>query len=261
MTSLSTPILTPAWSPVLSHPVLSPGDVAVWQVSLDSPTEWADQCHAVLSVEEKARADRFIQPHDRARFVATHGALRFLLAQVTGRPPSELVFAATATGKPFLVADDRVRFNLSHSQDLALIAIAYDLEVGIDLDHFRTDLDVRMIADQFFSPAEASRLGRLTGFAQQEAFLFCWTAKEALVKATGSGLAVSMNEWQVEHLQETRELRIVAATNLARPWFLYPLEVDAKARGALAVLGRRGAVRFLTWSPKDFDRPRSSWGL
>src|SRR5574341_799522 len=204
------------------------GEVHSWCVRLDLVPEQTARLHATLSSDERERSARFRFERDRQRFVAAHGQLRELLARHLDSEPGRIRYVHNAFGKPALDPEfgGRLRFNLSHSGGLALIAIAADAELGVDLELIRTEPDLAEIARRFFSPAEAEQLRSLPDPLRAEAFLSCWTQKEACLKACGGGLAFAL------------DLR-VASSELAaaRHWSLYPLRPAAGFVGALAIEG------------------------
>jgi 4'-phosphopantetheinyl transferase len=149
----------------------------LWQVDLDATP--APQAVASLSEAEWERARRFVFKRDRDRFIAAHAALREVLSSQCGIPASMLEFAVGPFGKPGLVDQNGLRFNLSHSESLALIAVCDDAEVGADLELLRPMPDAEALAETYFTPAERRALADLPAEARERAFLCCWTRKEA----------------------------------------------------------------------------------
>src|SRR5207245_435472 len=92
------------------------------------------------------------------------GLLRRVLARYLETDPGQLIFSYAANGKPSLVTKahrKRVRFNVSHSHQLALFAVTRDRDVGVDIEQMRTDLAVEPLAERFFSPQELATLQSL----------------------------------------------------------------------------------------------------
>ena len=212
----------------------------LWQVDLDATP--APQAVAALSEAEWERARRFVFKRDRNRFIAAHAALRETLSSQCGIPASMLEFALGPFGKPSLVEHEHggLRFNLSHSQSLALIAICDDAEVGADLELLRPMPDADALAETYFSPAERSDLAMLPAQARDRAFLCCWTRKEACLKATGMGLSVDTRSFEVGVLPDTREVTIDGADGVAR----LALSSFPDVQGALCAV-----ARVLAWEP------------
>jgi 4'-phosphopantetheinyl transferase len=184
-------------------PALAPEAVHVWRVRLDRSTDLGD-CWELLSDDERRRADRLVQMHHRRRFVAAHGTLRQILAGYTARDARALEFARGPHGKPTLaVADDgaepALEFNLSHSADLALVAVARARPVGVDLERWKLEMDHLELATRFFSPAERASLEALASRGDDlvHGFFAAWTRKEAYLKARGEGVMRGLHHFDV----------------------------------------------------------------
>jgi 4'-phosphopantetheinyl transferase len=171
--------------------------VHVWHAPLDiSPSEVAG-LEETLAPDELSRAARFRHATDRQRFVTCRGMLREILSRYAGEAPAQLDFCYGPCGKPRLKSANgahRLRFNVSHSQGLAVFAIARDREVGIDIERFQTDFAWEEIAASFFSAQEVNVLYSLPVQDRYEAFLIAWTCKEACAKARGDGLSIPLAE-------------------------------------------------------------------
>src|SRR5204862_5234725 len=102
---------------------------------------------------EAARAARFRFEQHRRRYLRSHAALRAILRRYTD---ARLDFAVAEAGKPYLPAAPHLRFNLAHAQDLALVGVALDLEIGVDVERIRPLSDYAAIAERFFPPSEAA---------------------------------------------------------------------------------------------------------
>lgn len=155
----------------------------------------------LLSSDERERAGRYLAPDRRERFVVARGALREALGRLTGVPPEQLRFSypclcgrpgcPPSARKPRLELEPghpQVRFNLAHADRLAMVAVAVDREVGIDVE--RIDAVAGPVAELAFSPDEVAALRTLPAEEQAEAFARGWTRKEAYAKARGDGLAL-----------------------------------------------------------------------
>lgn len=211
--------------PSVHNPVtLGPHDIHVWYIDLALPAS-----DVTLSPDEEERARRFHFERDRMRFVAAHSAWRHILSAYLDTPPNALRFGEESLGKPFIVQPStRLRFNASHSADVAAIAIAADGEVGIDLEvpeRRITDLDA--VAERCFTEGERQELAATTGNERHLRFLRCWTRKEAYVKAIGKGLHVPLDSVHVS--SEDHRVEVAAG------WVVLPLAPGPRAIAALAV--------------------------
>jgi 4'-phosphopantetheinyl transferase len=188
----------PASKPPEIPELVSRRSVHVWQISLDAAGEGSQrriplgQPEAVLAPDERARAARFHFDRDRYRFVMCRAWLRTILAGLVGAAPNEVAFTYGKHGKPALAAPwnaSGIQFNLTHTRNLALIAVARDIELGIDVEYARPLPDARQIAARYFSPRERGALDRLPPGVELAVFYTIWTRKEACLKAAGMGLS------------------------------------------------------------------------
>ncbi len=226
---------------------LASDEVQIWRVRLDMPPQASAGLYATLTDDERNRSARFRFERDRQRFIVARGVLRELLGRYLRTDPGQIRFVYNAFGKPLLspAFGNRVKFNLSHSADLALIAIAPHANVGIDVEYIRAQPDYADIARQFFSAAEVDHLNGLPSHLRPQAFFSCWTRKEAYVKAGGEGLAGDLDGR--------------SSVDAAQRWSLYTLKPAPDYVGALAVEG--GGWRLTQWhwgpaSPEPWAQPQ-----
>jgi 4'-phosphopantetheinyl transferase len=181
--------------------------VHVWRVDLDVPPDRRAARAATLSAEEHERARRFRLDAHRERWITARGTLRAVLAAYVRRSPANLELAAGAHGKPFLReagAPSALRFNLAHTDDLALIAVAWHRDVGVDIEREAPERADLAVAERMFTADEARALAGMPPALRCRAFFALWTAREAYAKAIGRGLD-AMREtppagWTVRHL-------------------------------------------------------------
>jgi 4'-phosphopantetheinyl transferase len=171
-------------------------EVQVWRVGLDRTAAELDRLYALLSPDERHRAWRFAFAQHRNRYVAARGALRLILSQHTGEAPERLRFEYEANGKPFL-AGHSVRFNLSHSGRIAIVAVTCGREIGVDVEQIRRDGDLLDVAELYFAPEERAALRSLAERDRCYGFFRCWTRKEAYLKARGDGLSMDLHGFVV----------------------------------------------------------------
>lgn len=189
-----------SWLSAPASPVLSRDEVHVWRVPLDVPPEIVAGLLPILSAGEQARTDRFLADAARRRFVASHGALRIILARYLDEKPECLRFLIDARGKPHLDPRARtppLRFSLSHSGELALCAVTEGRDVGVDVERIHPVSAWREIAARYFSPDEQQALSALSGDRALEAFFGGWTRKEAYSKALGDGVSQAWTQFSV----------------------------------------------------------------
>ena len=151
--------------------VPAPDQVHVWLASLDPATEqsWCRRI-AATTKDERDRASRFRRAEDGERYLAAHGALRLLLGHYLTCDPLALHFAVSTNGKPFL-ENQQLQFNLSHSGDFALIAVAWSRQVGVDIEQMRPMTDLQSVAARVCTPGELDRLAGLAELAARARIL------------------------------------------------------------------------------------------
>lgn len=175
-------------------------EVHIWQRRLDPNSENAGAAEATLSAEEKQRADRFRFPNDRLRFILRHAFLREVVATYLELPPDDVPLETRLNERPQLVgrasAAD-LRLSLSSSEDQAVVGVAWQRRVGVDIERARSDVDDAGIARRFFSPAEYADLQAAPPSRRQTVFFRIWARKEAYVKAIGLGLSRDLSSFDV----------------------------------------------------------------
>lgn len=172
----------------------------IWAGGLDVRTESLAFYRTLLSSDERARARSYRTCRDGDRFVVRRGLLRTGLARLLGISPHDIRFGYAADAKPYLSEPRearRLRFNVSHSEGLALFACAVEREVGVDIERVRRRSDLSDVAQHCFSEHERQALNSQRRAYQVRAFYRCWTRKEAYVKAIGSGLAAPIQNFDV----------------------------------------------------------------
>lgn len=149
-----------------------------------------------MDAEEWQRAQRFYFDHHRRRFIAAHAFLRLILARYVYKEAHLLQFTCNSHGKPTLIQGEGLQFNLSHSQEMALLAVGKDLPLGIDLEFF-SSRPYLGIAQELFSPLELQAFERVPKYAQSFSFFHIWAQKEAFIKACGLGLSYPTRTFSV----------------------------------------------------------------
>jgi 4'-phosphopantetheinyl transferase len=171
--------------------------VHVWRIPLDAAAPRVPELLDALSGEERVRASRLRTTELRVRFVVAHGAVRAILGRYLGVAPSTVRFEISQFGKPE-VSGLPLSFNLSHSEGIALCAIAACGQLGVDVERIRPVTDGDSIVARYFAPAEAASYAALPACDRPAAFFSTWTRKEAFLKATGLGLQRSLDSFAVE---------------------------------------------------------------
>ncbi len=213
----------------------------VWRLVLDQPVEpfWP-----LLQPDEIERANRFHFEKHRKHFAIARGFLRVLLGRYLRSDPKLLEFSYGAYGKPALVHETALRFNMSHSHEVALYAFTERCEIGVDVEHARPDFTGDDIARRFFSPFEVESLDGLPGDERVNGFYRCWTRKEAYIKATGRGLSQALDSFDVTLGPGESAALLRCEDGAPERWTMVDVEVGPGYAGAVAVEGRISKIQF-----------------
>ena len=216
--------------------------VHVWRADLGLEAAYLRRLERNLSADERARASRFRFARDRDRFVGARGLLREILAPYLNASPGRLSFGYGAHGKPFLAGEEHstLRFNVSHSFDAMLLAIAHMREVGVDVEGVRNiGLAMEEIGETVLSEPEKQALARFDGEDKRTNFLRFWTLKEAYIKADGRGVSLPLKRIDVS-APEGRVAVLDEATGEWRTCSRWELRTLAPVPGYVAALAAEG---------------------
>ena len=208
----------------------------------------------VLDAEERRRRRRFVFAPDRDRFALSHAVLRFVLGRYLGRRAATVQFARRADPqeRPSLLpgARLRLRFSLSHAREFAAVAVACAGPIGIDVETAGRSLDSLAIAERHFAVAEAAEIARKDGKARELGFLDLWTAKEAILKALGVGLAHPLSDVVIGvDPRGWPRLRQIKGGNFThRRFALYSLHPRSPVSASLSVAVAAGSRRVVFWA-------------
>lgn len=177
---------------------LAPIDVVVTPLAAAPETVRASA--ALLSDVERHRARRFVLDRDTRRFIIARARLRELLAERLGVRAHQVELEYGAHGKPALsrrFADSDLHFSISHCDDLAAYAFSSGHAIGIDVEAVRVMTDADDLAARYFSRRENATYRTLNPHDKPLGFFNCWTRKEAFVKASGDGLSMPLDRFDV----------------------------------------------------------------
>jgi len=244
--------------PVAGNPE-KPVDIHVWAGSLDLTDTARRTLSSTLAPAELRRADRFHFAEHRARFIAARGLLRTVLGRCLDTEPGSLEFQYAAHGKPQLAGRfvaTGLQFNLTHRENLALLAVAQNARIGIDVERTRVMTDASDLVTRFFSPSESAAFHSLSAVQQPEAFFNLWTRKEAWLKATGLGISQYLAQVEVTFLLGTGAGLVCLPEWLTSdgPWSLRDLRPAEGFAAALSVEGEIGEVDCWRWETAGFGQ-------
>jgi 4'-phosphopantetheinyl transferase len=237
--------LSAATSADTTPPELPDDRVDCWLVwLLDIPSHAEALSTSILSNDELQRADRFVFESHRRRYLSSHVALRLILAGYVSADPASLAIVAHHDGRPILRAPSgRVHFNLSHSGDVALMAVSRSAQVGVDIEVLREIPDFLAIARNHFANTEVEHLLRLPPELRLAGFYVTWTRKEAFVKALGLGLSYPLDAFCTG--APDRAPRLTGrGPALCREWTMVDLALPQRYRGAVAIQQPNVKVNF-----------------
>ncbi len=261
--------------------------IHIWRVFLGLSAPHVQRLRSILSDDERARADRFRFKAHRERFVAARGMLRVILGRYLNQPPEHLQFRYGPYGKPALkpveafegggIMDNlllsyscvdfgtMLRFNVSHSQDMALYALAWGRPVGIDLEYIQardegtnsvTNHSLERLVARFFSPLEQKAFEELPLAQRTLAFFKCWTRKEAYMKARGQGFTLPLQQFTVS-VAPNESARLLSDNHdpqAVANWTLQDLEPGYGYVAAVAAPGSDWRLACWQWPEATFDR-------
>ena len=232
---------------------LDKDEVHIWRCDLDQPTSVRQGLIATLAEDERAKAARFYFDKDRNHFIVARGTLRAILGYYLNLNPAGLRFCYGEYGKPMLARElhgESLRFNLSHSDGLALVAVTRGREIGVDLEKIRPGMPDEGIAERFFSTGEVRALHELPRHQQDEGFFNCWTRKEAYIKAKGEGLSMPLSEFEVSLApgESAALLSTKRDPHEAARWSMRELFPALGFVAAVVVEGSGWQLRCLQWS-------------
>ena len=236
--------LDSTWTEPPSSPSLETGTVHVWRIALNQEADRLERFRRTLEAGELERAGRFHFDKDRRHFIVARGFLRSVVARYLGSQPEALRFEYGAYGKPALGTEHTLRFNLSHSNEVALLAVSLDAEIGVDVEHIRADFASEDIARRYFSRAEVEVFNALRPEERVAAFFRCWTRKEAYIKAIGKGFSQSLSAFDVTLAPGIAPALLRAEDDDASRWWMSDIEVGEGYAGALIVERPVAQVRF-----------------
>ena len=230
-------------------PKLRDGVVYVWEGRLDTPATVTASARALLSDNERARADRFVYDRHRRRYTIAQAHLRRTLGGLTGIRPKRIRFSHGRHGKPFL--NDGPSFNQSHSGERIMIAVANEGRLGVDIEKVRQVRLMASLADKKFARDEVALLRAAPAGDQQTMFFRLWTHKEAFTKALGVGLTIPLSSFSVDptHTAAKGLVRIDGHDEDPAEWLVGGLPCATGAKAAFAIDRPEVTVEPLPFDP------------
>lgn len=234
---------------LLNEKRIHKGEVIIWQIELNVSDNQIDNYLKVLVGEELLKANRFKFKKDRRNFVVCRGVLRILIGHYLNLNPKDVQFRYSEFKKPCLKDSFNLHFNVSHSEDIAIIGFFMDKPIGVDIEYLKSDFDLMGIANGFFSEKEIYALKQVPEQESNISFYRCWTRKEAFIKAEGSGLSFPLDAFAVS-LASDNEATLLETTwdeEEKNQWELQAFVPNEKYRAAWAIRDKVESALFKQW--------------
>jgi 4'-phosphopantetheinyl transferase len=238
------------------------GRTEVWITKFDPDT--AQVLEPTLNSTERAHWRKLHFEKHQFRYIFAHGVLRTILSGYVGVRPNTIRFSANSFGKPYIdmpESDPRISFNMSHAEDLTIVAVMLAQAVGVDVESVRPIPELDNIARDYFSDAERALLQSSPAGLKEQTFCLCWTRKEAYVKAVGKGLSIPLNSFDTS-MHPVAKGRFLNSTEHApqiESWWLSDLTLPYGYVGALVVEGVEPKIDYRNWN-QIFGRIAPSGG-
>jgi 4'-phosphopantetheinyl transferase len=233
--------------------ILGSNEIHVWHTDLTIQETAIERLFPLLDHQEQTRAARFLVPEPRIQFILSRAFLRIALGRYLQVEPCDVRFRTAEHGKPELAQAAGLYFNLSHTDSETAIAVTRAGRVGVDVERIRQNLEPVALAARFFSQKELLWLQSQPAEQRFAAFFACWTAKEAYIKACGSGLSVALDNFGVvpDAADAELTLEIYGHPEDSKRWSMWRLDLGPDLRCAVAVEAVNCQVRLGRWSTAD----------
>jgi 4'-phosphopantetheinyl transferase len=179
----------------------------------------------MLDANEQHHAQQLKNELVQRRYVAVHGQLRYLLAQTLQQAPEKLIINKAAHGKPYLADYPQLAFNLSHSDNVFVIALGWHCQLGVDVESVKQRPNLPALVKKCFAQEEADYWQQLPDEQKTAEFYRFWTRKEAIVKATGFGIALGLQHCAINPQKPSTFLRLPAACGDAENWRIQDIDL------------------------------------
>ena len=225
------------WQDISNLPSLTSNSVDVYKINLtDIPFDSILSSAVFLSAEEQNRLSRYRFKDDKKRFVAARIVTKTILSKYLGIPEiTKIVFSTTSYGKPQVNNYD-LHFNISHSENIILLAFSKVNPIGIDVEFQKSNVEFLSMAKHLFSEREYEALKQLKGSELVQAFYYCWTRKESIIKAIGQGLSFPLDQFAVSLSADEAKLEYTYwASSEKDNWSLTNIYLEPNYTAAFAI--------------------------
>jgi 4'-phosphopantetheinyl transferase len=227
---------------------LNPDTVHLWAARLSQWKTKLNEMDSFLDPAERIRADRFIIPERRVDFITQRGFLRTILSKYLVHKPGEITISISEDGKPFLV-EGNINFNLSHSEDLMICGITSGARIGVDIQHIYPVENLDRIIPKILTPAEIKLIENSPQKDKNELFLTIWTAKEAFLKALGSGFNSPVYNINISSIKENTLTLGIDDPRYGSKWNIQELAIEPGYKAVLAIEGSDIEIKIISITP------------
>lgn len=224
--------------------------VHIWVIDLNITEDEISFLKNVLSEDEIIKASKFRFQKDKNCSIITRGALRILSSKYLDLKPEDIVFEYGEFGKPDFKMNTKLKFNISHSGDMAIIGFVLHDDIGVDIEHMKSDFDVLDIASNYFSNSEIDSLKKLPIENYVKGFYRCWTLKESFIKAKSLGLSFPLDSFSVsiDSDEETELLETKWSKKEKDLWKLFTFYPKENYIGAVSIKGKIKSINYYTFN-------------
>jgi 4'-phosphopantetheinyl transferase len=210
-------------------------EIKLWHGEIAAKESDYQKYWQVLDSTEQQHASSIKNKHLHKRYVEIHAQLRIVLGDATDAAPEQLRIHKAEYGKPYLADFPDLAFNLSHTANKMVVAMAYNCALGVDIEQCKLRKTLAALVDKCFAQEEKSYWQQLPEAQQAQAFYQFWVRKEAFVKATGRGIALGLNQCAINPKNHNEFLTIPQAYGKANEWLIQDIDMGESIRGALVV--------------------------
>jgi 4'-phosphopantetheinyl transferase len=220
-------------------------ELHVWLIKLDEISKSINYLKAILTEDEILKASKFRFHKDKNCSIISRGALRLLTSKYLNTNPKTITFKYGDYGKPYYSIETDLKFNVSHSGNLAIIGFVLNNDIGVDIEQLKYDFDVMDIVDNYFSQHEIETLKKFPNQELTQGFYRCWTRKESFIKAKAKGLSFPLDSFSVDIKsdEKTELLETKWDKNEKDLWRLFSFSPMKNYVGAVSVKGNIQSVK------------------
>ena len=226
----------------------------IWYLNLSDFKDKVRDFYSLLSDDEKEKASKFRFIKDRHQFVLSRGSLRILTSRYLKKPNDDIVFSYGEFGKPEYHFKSDLKFNVSHSENMAVVGFVKHHDIGVDIENTKGDFDVLDIAQNYFSKREISALKSLPKSEHVNGFYRCWTRKESFIKAKSKGLSFPLDQFSVSLTSEQHVALLETHWDEteAKLWRLFSFSPKTNYIGAVSVKATNPVIKYFDFTELEY---------